>query len=110
MDISTFGYNIPFVTITPAITVDTKTKVGTIEDFQQLLSMVKASGLIRGQLTLGSQYMDGVMIASPWQYSDGIEAFTISKAGESPTPYIVSCEIELEDDGCYVTVSITTLS
>ena len=110
MEILSYGYNVPMVFLSTAIAVDTKTKVGTIEQFKQLLAMVSASGIMRVCATLGTQYMNGALIASPWAAGDGIEAFTITKAGDSAVPYIVSVELELEDDGVYATASITTLS
>ena len=109
MKLVTFGYNIPYVVIDTALTVNTKTKIGTVEDFSNLLNLIDRGGLIRGKMTIGTQVMDGVMIANPYADHDGIEAFTISMAG-AQSPYIVNAAIVIETDGCYVTVTITTLS
>ena len=108
MVVFSMGYNIANIVIPDAITVNTKTKVGTLEQFDQLLSLVSASGVLRVQCTIGSVYMDGAMLANPYQDKDGIECFAISMAG-SAAPYIVAAQIVTEDDGMYVTVSITTL-
>ena len=109
MTLVTYGYNIPYVVIDTALTVNTKTKIGTVEDFSNLLNMVDRGGLIRGKLTIGTQVMDGIMIANPYANHDGIEAFTISMAG-AQSIYIVHAAIVVETDGCYVTVSIVTLN
>ena len=109
MVINSCGYNIANVVISDAITVGQKTKVGTIEQFKELLAMVTVAGIIRVQCRVGTVYMDGAMIASPYEEKDGIECFTISMAGAA-APYILVAQIVLEDDGMYVTVTITTLS
>ena len=109
MVISSFGYNVPNVNIPDAITVNTKTKVGTIEQFKQLLAMITVSGIVRVQCRVGTVYMDGAMIANPYEEKDGIECFTISMAN-AQNPYILSAQIVLEDDGMYVTITITTLT
>lgn len=109
MVVSSMGYNIANIVIPNSLTVNTKTKVGTLEQFDQLLSLVSASGVLRVQCTIGTVYMDGAMLANPYQDKDGIECFAISMAN-SAAPYIVAAQIVTEDDGMYVTVSITTLS
>lgn len=106
MRISSFGYNIATVVIDSALTPNVKTKVGDVKDFTRLLNFVKSAGIIKVQATIASQYMNGTMIANPYQDEDGIEAFSISAAG-SNSPYIVHAAITLEDDGMYVTVSLT---
>lgn len=106
MNITSAGYNIANVVIDSALTPSTKTKVGEVKDFNHLLSLVKSAGIIKVQATIGSQYMNGTMIANPYQDEDGIEAFSISVAG-ADSPYIVHAAIVLEDDGMYVTVTLT---
>ena len=110
--ISSYGYNVMNVFIPTALTVNQKTKIGTTADFIVLLAGVRAAGIIRVQCTLGTVYMDGAMIASPYQGNDGIEAFTISAAGEGSgvSPYIVHAAITLESGDMYVTPSIISLS
>lgn len=109
MNISSYGYNIASIVIPSDITVNTKTKVGTLEQFKQLLSLVDASGVCRVKCRIGSVYMDGAMLANPYQEKDGIECFAISMAN-AEAPYIVAAQIVTEEDGMYVTVSITTLA
>lgn len=109
MKIDTLGYNIATVAINEALVPDTKTKVGDGKDFDDLLSFVKSAGIIKVKATIGSQYMNGTMIANPYQNEDGIEAFSISAAGAA-SPYIVHAAITLEDNAMYVTVSLVTLS
>lgn len=109
MKIDSFSYNIAHVVIDSPLTPATKTRVGSVMDFDRLLSFVKCDGVIKVQATIGTQYMNGSMIANPYQDEDGIEAFTISAAG-SDSPYIVHADIVLEDDGMYVTVNLVTLS
>ena len=74
-----------------------------------LLSFVKSAGIIKVQATIGSTYMNGTMIANPYQDEDGIEAFSLSAAG-SESPYLVYAAITLEDGDMYVTVTLVTLS
>lgn len=109
MTLTTYGYNIPYVVIDTALTVNTKTKIGTGDDFSTLLNMVNRGGLIRGKLTIGTQVMDGVMIANPWSAGNGIECYTISMAG-AQSPYIFSLEVTLENGDMYVTPGITNLT
>lgn len=110
MLISSFGYNIPVVTIPTALLPNVKTKVGSVEDFNTLLHLSDQSGIIRVICTLGTVAMNGTMIANPYQNKDGIEAFAISAAGEGVTsPYIVHAAITLESDGTYVTITTYTV-
>lgn len=109
MKIDSFMYNLAHVIIDSPLTPATKTKVGDAKDFSRLLGFVKADGSIKVQATIGSQYMNGTMLANPYQNEDGIEAFAISAAGTG-SPYIVYAAITLEDGDMYVTVNIVTLS
>lgn len=112
VSITSYGYNVMNVSIATALTLDQKTKIGIAADFNVLLAGVKAAGIIRVQCILGTIYMNGAMIASPYQDDDGIEAFTISAAGEGSgvSPYIVHAAITLEDGDMYVTPSIISLA
>ena len=109
MNIDSIGYNIANVVIVSSLTPGTKTKVGNAKDFYNLLKFVKSAGIIKVQATIGTQYMNGTMIANPYQNEDGIEAFSLSAAG-SDSPYIVHAAITLEDGDMYVTVALVTLS
>ena len=109
MIFSSMGYNIANIVIPDAITVNTKTKVGTLEQFNQLLSLVSASGVCRVTCRIGSVFMNGALLANPYEDKDGIECFAISMANAA-APYIVAAQIVAEDDGMYVTVSITNLA
>lgn len=109
MNINSIGYNIANVVIDSALTPATKTKVGDAKDFNNLLNFVKSAGIIKVQATIGSIYMNGTMIANPYQDEDGIEAFSLSAAG-SESPYVVHAAITLEDGDMYVTVTLVTLS
>lgn len=109
MVVSSSGYNIANIVIPAAITVNTKTKVGTLEQFKKILFLASGAGVLRVQCTIGSVYMDGTMLANPYQDGDGIECFVISMAN-AEAPYIIAAQIVPEADGMYVTVSITTLA
>lgn len=109
MQITSKGYNISHVVLSGALTPNVKTKVGTADDFNTLYNTIRCSGIIRVSAVIGSQYMDGAMLANGWQNADGIECFAISMAG-SNSPYIVQAEITLENGECYVLVSITNLA
>ena len=109
IQISTSGYNMCKAYIPEALTLNTKTKVGIEADFNFILGMVKMSGVILGECTIGTQAMKGTMIANPWANDDGIECFTISMAG-AQAPYIFQLQVTLEDGEMYVTPSITNLT
>lgn len=109
MQISTSGYNMCKVSIQDTLTVNTKTKVGIEADFDFILGMAKMSGVILGECKIGTQAMNGAMIANPWANDDGIECFTISMAG-AQVPYIFQLQVTLEDGEMYVTPSITNLT
>ena len=109
IQISTKGYNMCKVTIQEALTMNTKVKVGVEADFNFILGLVKMSGVILGECTIGTQAMKGAMIANPYADDDGIECFTISMAG-AEAPYIFQLAVTLEDGEMYVTPSITTLT
>lgn len=109
MKIDSFSYNIAHVIIPSPLTPATKTKVGDAQDFKRLLGFVKSDGTIKVEATIGNQYMNGTMIANPYEAEDGIEAFAISAAGTG-SPYIVYAAITLEDGDMYVTVNLVTLT
>lgn len=109
MQLTSKGYNILQVVLPSALTPNVKTKVGTADDFNALYNAIRQSGIVRVTATIGSQYMDGAMLANGWQDGDGIECFTISMAG-AQSPYIVQAEVTLEDGDCYATVTITSLA
>ena len=109
IQISTKGYNVCKVSISEALTLDTKTKVGIAADFYFILGMVKLNGVIIGECKIGNQIMKGTMIANPWANDDGIECFTISMAG-AQTPYIFQIEVTLENGEMYVAPSVTNLT
>lgn len=109
IQISTRGFNLCRVSIPDALTLDTKTKVGTASDFYFILGMVKSSGYIIGECKIGNQLMKGTMIANPYADDDGIECFTISMAG-AQAPYIFQIQVTLEDGEMYVEPAITNLA
>lgn len=109
IQISTKGYNMCKVTIPEVLTLNTKVKVGIDADFNFILGLVKMSGVILGECTIGTQVMKGAMIANPYADDDGIECFTISMAG-AEAPYIFQLAVTLEDGEMYVTPGITTLT
>lgn len=109
IQISTSGYNMCKASIQNALTVDTKTKVGTAADFHFILGLVKFSGVIIGECKIGNQVMKGTMIANPWADDNGIECYTISMAG-AQAPYIFQLQVTLEDGEMYVTPGITNLT
>lgn len=109
MQLTSKGYNILHVVLSSALTPNVKTKVGTADDFNTLYNAIRQSGIVRVSATIGTQYMDGAMLANGWQNADGIECFTISMAG-AQSPYVVQAEITLEEGECYVLVAITSLT
>lgn len=109
IQISTKGYNVAQLSISEALTLDTKTKVGIAADFYFMLGMVKLNGVIIGECKIGNQVMKGTMIANPWANDDGIECFTISMAG-AQAPYIFQIEVTLENGEMYVVPSVTNLT
>ena len=109
IQISTSGYNMCKASISEALTLNTKSKVGIAADFYFILGMVKLSGIIIGECNVGGQVMKGTMIANPWANDDGIECFTISMAG-AQAPYVFQLQVTLENGEMYVVPSITNLT
>lgn len=108
MEMKSYGYNICYITINESLTPGTKTKVGTVDDFNRLINLVRVSGIIVAEATIGTQYMSGTLIANPYQDLDGIECYTVSAAG-SQTPYILQVQVTKESDGMYVQANIISL-
>ena len=103
------GYNIPIVTLEEAISLNTATVVGTSADFAVLLAAARSAGIIRVKGVINSVYMDGAMIASPYQDGDGVELHTISMAN-SQSPYVIFAQLVLDGTDAKITVKITSLS
>lgn len=94
MKIETKGYNIPKVTITTALTADTKTEVGTYEDYLKFKNLTEESGLFRGKITLGTTPLNGTLICNPWEDGSGkISITTLGNMG-GDEPIIIQGIIE----------------
>ena len=108
MLIKSRGYNVPEVAISTALTSGTKTKIGSVEEHDKLLAIVKKSGVCRGHFELGGQEMDGTAMVNFEVDGTGMEFNIITNHDD--TPVMVSLWVVQEDDGCYCTPSIISLS
>ena len=109
MKIDFNGYNIPVVTLLDNVPLGVSTTVGDSDDFAVLLSAASASGVIRVKGRINNVYMNGAMIASPYEDSDGIELHTITSAGAA-APYVIFAQLVLDGSAAKITVTATQLS
>lgn len=114
MKIETNGYNIPKVTIETALTADTKTEVGTTEDYEKFKVLTDKSGIFRGKIAVttagGSIPMNGTLLCNPWEDGSGkISITTLGNMG-GDEPIVIQGVIENDSDTnkCYVTVGLFT--
>lgn len=109
MKISRNEYNVPRIEA-GAVTANTKTKIGTKVDFDKIASMVERSGLMIVSVTLSGNAMKGSVLANHYEddNANGIDFGGVTNYGYSPN--IISGSLELEDDGCYVTITVTPVT
>lgn len=110
MKIETKGYNIPRVTITTALTADTKTEVGTLEEYNKFKNLADNSGLFRGFITLGTTPMNGTLLCNPWEDASGkISVTTLGNmGGDEPVVIQGIIEPDVEHNKVYVTMGTFT--
>lgn len=110
MKIKTDGYNIPRVTITTALTADTKTEVGNYADYDQFKNMTDKSGIFRGFITIGTTPLNGTLVCNPWEDESGKISITTlgNMGGDEPVVIQGLIEVDKATDKCYVTVGTFT--
>lgn len=109
MKIDFNGYNIPIVTLLDNVPLGVSTTVGDADDFAVLLSAANASGVVRVKGRVNNVYMNGAMIASPYEDNDGIELHTITSAG-ADSPYVIFGQLVLDGSAAKITLTATQLS
>lgn len=102
-------YNIPKVDL-GAVTASTKTKVGTVKDFAKIAKCVEKSGICLVSVTLSGNAMSRSVLANHYEddNANGIDFGGVTNYGYSPN--IISGSLELEEDGCYVTITVTPVT
>lgn len=102
-------YNIPLIEA-GSVTASTKTKIGTAKDFAKIAKMVEKSGLMIVGVTLSGNAMKGSVLANHYEddNTNGIDFGGVTNYGYSPN--IISGSLELEEDGCYVTIAVTPVT
>lgn len=109
MKISRNEYNVPQIEA-GAVTASTKTLIGTKADFDKIAAMIERSGLMIVGITLSGNAMRGSVLANHYEDENvnGIDFGGVTNYGY--TPSIIAGSLELEEDGCYVTISVTPVS
>lgn len=109
MKISRNEYNVPQIEV-GAVTASTKTKVGTKADFDKIAAMIERSGIMIVGITLSGNAMRGSVLANHYEddNANGIDFGGVTNYGYSPS--IISGSLELESNGCYVTIAVTPVS
>lgn len=109
MDIKTQGYNIPEVTISQAITLGTKTEIGTAAEGNQLAKMVEQSGLMIVSCTADGNALRGSVLANHYYggAEEGVDFGGVTNYGGSA--YAIAGSMSIESGKAYVTMTMTAL-
>lgn len=105
MDIRNSGYNVGDVTIGTAITLETKTEIGTAEDFKKVATLADAGGVIRVHATVSGMSLNGAVFAN--HVEDKIDIGSVTNY--EGTPYVVAGTATLETGKMYLTISMTAV-
>lgn len=103
MEIRNNGYNVGSVTIDTAITLGTKTEIGTAEDFKKVANLADAGGVIRVHCKVGTMSLDGAVFANHVENYIDIGSVTNYEG----TPYVVAGTVELDTGKMYITLTMT---
>lgn len=109
MDIKTQGYNIPEVTISQAITLGTKTEIGTAAEGNQLAKMVEQSGLLIVSCVADGNPLRGSVLANHYYggAEEGVDFGGVTNYGGSA--YAIAGSMSIESGKSYVTMTMTPL-
>ena len=105
MEIRNNGYNVGSVVIDTAVTLGTKTEIGTAEDFKKVASLADAGGVIRVHVKVGDNQLDGAVFAN--HVENYIDIGSVTNFGG--TPYVIAGTAELDTGKMYLTLSMTAV-
>lgn len=107
MKIKYEGYNIPEIDITENITAGTKTKIGTSDQYDNIMELAQKSGVFQVNCLIGNVSMGGTCLVNR-PSENYIDFGCVCNFNYTPT--IVAGTMEKDESYCYVTLTITTLS
>lgn len=105
MDIKNSGYNFGSVTIDTAITLGTKTEIGTAEDFNKVANLADAAGVIRVHCSADGMSLDGAVFVN--HVEDKIDIGSVTNY--EGTPYVIAGTATLETGKMYITLTMTAV-
>lgn len=108
MFIDTSGYNVASIEIAQELSTGVKTKVGSIKDFTILRDLALSAGVLQCKAVIGGSPMWGTAVANFSTEDTGVELVWTTNFHD--TPVIVSAFVEQGADGCYVTVTVISIS
>lgn len=107
MKIKYEGYNIPEIEIEDPINTGVKTKIGTAKQYDNIMELTEKSGLCQVSCVIDNVSMGGTCLVNR-PSEDYIDFGCISNFSFTPT--VVTGTLQKDENYCYVTLSITTLS
>lgn len=107
MKIKYEGYNIPEIDIEENITAGTKTKIGTADQYDNIMELTQKSGVFQVNCLIGNVAMGGTCLVNR-PSENYIDFGCVCNFDYTPT--IVAGTMEKDASYCYVTLTITTLS
>lgn len=109
MDIKTQGYNIPVITISEAITLGTKTEIGTAAEGNQIAKLVEQSGLMIVNCVADGNALRGSVLANHFYggADEGVDFGGVTNYGGSA--YAIAGTMSIEGSKAYVTMTMTAL-
>ena len=108
MEIKNIGYNFGEVTIDTAITLGTKTEIGTAEDFKKVATLADAGGVIRVHVKVGDDQLDGAVFVN--HVDKYIDIGSVTNFGGSPSIIAGTAELDADAGKMYITLSMTPLA
>ena len=106
MEIRNNGYNVGSVVIDTAITLGTKTEIGTAEDFKKVANLADAGGVIRVHCKVSDMSLDGAVFAN--HVEDKIDIGSVTNY--EGTPYVIAGTATLETGKMYITLTMTAVT
>ena len=107
MKIKYEGYNIPEIDIENNITAGVKTKIGTADQYDNIMELTEKSGILQVNCLIDNVAMGGTCLVNR-PSKNYIDFGCVSNFQYTPT--VVAGTMEKDDSYCYVTLTITTLS
>lgn len=105
MEIKNSGYNFGSVAIDTAITLDTKTEIGTAEDFNKIAALADAAGVVRVHAKVSGMSLDGAVFVN--HVEDKIDIGSVTNY--EGNGYVIHGTATLETGKMYLTISMTAV-